>query len=66
VSYGDRSMLYQSLRVGSRGRRGIRVILAVDGGSIGTRVADKTESGGGLHVVILPATATQEAAFSAR
>ena len=67
VSYGDRSMMYQSLRVGSAGGdAGLRVILGRDGGSIGTRVADKDGNPvADCTVVILPATADNEAAFAA-
>jgi hypothetical protein len=67
VSYGDRSILYQSLRVGSAlGDAGLRVILGRDGGSIGTRVADKDGNPvADCTVVILPATAPSEAVLAA-
>ena len=66
VTYGGRSMMYQTLRVGSAlGGAGLRVILGRDGGSIGTRVADKDGTPvADCTVVILPATASNEAEFA--
>ena len=67
VTYGDQSILYQPLRVGSAmGNAGLRVILGRDGGSVGTRVADKDGNPvADCTVVILPATSPNEAVFAA-
>jgi len=67
VTYGDRGMMYQTLRVGSApGGAGLRVILGRDGGAIGTRVADKDGNPvADCTVVILPATLSNEAEFAA-
>jgi hypothetical protein len=67
VTYGDRSILYQALRVGSAmGNAGLRVILGRDGGTIGTRVADKDGNPvADCTVAILPAMSPSEAVFAA-
>ncbi len=67
VTYGDRSILYQTLRVGSAlGNAGLRIILGRDGGTIDTRVASKDGNPvADCTVVILPATADNEAVFAA-
>jgi hypothetical protein len=67
VTHGDRSILYQSLRVGTvMGNTGLRVILGRDGGTIGARVVDKDGNPvADCTVVILPATADNEAVFAA-
>ena len=67
VTHGDRSILHRTLRVGSAiGNAGLRVILGRDGGTIGTRVADKDGNPvADCTVVILPATADNEAIFAA-
>ena len=67
VTYGDRGMMYQPLRVGSAlGNAGLRVILGRDGGTIGTQVADKAGNPvADCTVVILPATSPNEAVFAA-
>jgi Carboxypeptidase regulatory-like domain len=66
VTYGDRSIFYQTLRVGSVvGNAGLRVILGGDGGTISTRVADKDGNPvADCQVAILPATADNEAKFA--
>ncbi|MEO8597850.1 MAG: carboxypeptidase regulatory-like domain-containing protein [Candidatus Solibacter sp.] len=67
VTYGDRSILNRTLRVGSAiGNASLRVVLARDGGSIAARVADKDGNPvADCTVVILPATAASEAEFAA-
>jgi Carboxypeptidase regulatory-like domain len=67
VTYGDRSILYQTLRVGSAvGNAGLRVTLGRDGGTVGARVADKDGNPvADCTVAILPATADNEAKFAA-
>jgi hypothetical protein len=67
VTYGDRSILYQSLRVGSApGSAALRVILGRDGGTVSTRVVDKDGNPvADCTVLILPATADSEAIFAA-
>ena len=67
VTYGDRSVLNQSLRVGSAmGNAGLRVTLGRDGGSIAARVADKDGTPvADCTVVILPAAAANEAGLAA-
>ncbi|MCX6632042.1 MAG: carboxypeptidase-like regulatory domain-containing protein [Candidatus Solibacter sp.] len=67
LTYGGRSMLYQTLRVGSAlGNAGLRVILGRDGGSVGARVADKDGNPvADCTVAILPVTAASEAVFAA-
>jgi hypothetical protein len=67
VTYADRSILHQTLRVGSAvGNAGLRVILGRDGGTVGGRVADKDGNPvADCTVVILPVAADNEAVFAA-
>jgi hypothetical protein len=67
VTNGGRSILYQTLRVGSAlGDGGLRVILARDGGTVSARVADKDGNPvADCTVAVLPATADNEAVFAA-
>jgi Carboxypeptidase regulatory-like domain len=67
VTNGGRSILHQTLRVGSAmGNAGLRVILGRDGGTVGARVADKDGNPvADCTVVMLPATADNEAVFAA-
>jgi len=67
VKYGDRSVLNRTLRVGTAmGNAGLTIVLARDGGSIATSVADKDGNPvADCTVVILPATSDNEAAFAA-
>ncbi|MEO8369329.1 MAG: carboxypeptidase-like regulatory domain-containing protein [Candidatus Solibacter sp.] len=67
VKYGDRSILNRTMRVGTAmGNAGLTIVLGRDGGSIATNVADKDGNPvADCTVVILPATAENEAAFAA-
>jgi len=66
VKYGDHSILNRTLRVGTAmGNAGLSIVLARDGGSIATSVADKDGNPVvDCTVVILPATSENEAAFA--
>jgi len=67
VKYGDRSILYHTLRVGTAmGNAGLTIVLGRDGGSIASSVADKDGNPvSDCNVVILPATSDNEAVFAA-
>jgi hypothetical protein len=67
VTYGGRSVLNKPLPVGTAiGDAGLRVTLARDGGSVAVRVADKDGAPvADCTVVVLPATAANEAEFAA-
>jgi len=67
ITYGNRSILHQPLRIGAAsGDPSLRIVLAADGGPISAKVTDK--DGNPLadeYVVILPASSATEAALSA-
>jgi hypothetical protein len=67
ITYGDRSILHQPLRVGSAiGNAALGIVLRRDGGSIAARVADKDGNPvADCTMAILPATADNEAVFAA-
>jgi len=66
VAYGDRSILYRTLRPGSAmGNAGLRITLGRDGGSVSARVADKDGNAvADCNVVILPPESDGEAALA--
>jgi hypothetical protein len=66
VTYGDRSILYETMRVGSVAPDAkLKVVLARDGGTASVRVADKDGNPvSDCSVVIMPDGAPDEAAFS--
>lgn len=67
VTYAGRSVLRQSLQVGSeQGDAGLRVLVARDGGFIAARVADKDGNPmGDTNVLLIPANAGSEAELAA-
>ena len=66
VTYGGRSILYETMRVGSVAPDAkLKVVLARDGGTASVRVADKDGNPvSDCSVVIMPDGAPDEAAFS--
>jgi hypothetical protein len=67
VTYGERSILHGTLRVGSAmGTGGLRVILGRDGGTVSARVTDNDGNpAADVTVVVMPAAADSEGVFAA-
>ncbi|MGD0870473.1 MAG: carboxypeptidase regulatory-like domain-containing protein [Bryobacteraceae bacterium] len=69
ITYADRSVMYEPLRLGSAmaGSGRVRVIVGQDGATLSVRVADKDGNpGADMHVLLLPADARSEGILAAR
>jgi hypothetical protein len=65
VVYGGLSTLHEPVRVGKTAGSSLRILLAHDGGTITLKVADKDNNPvPDCHVVLLPETASSEAALA--
>jgi hypothetical protein len=67
ITYGDRNILYEPLRVGrAMGNSGLRVVLARNGGTIATKVADKDGNPvPECAIVVMPGGLASDGAFAA-
>lgn len=68
ITYADRSVLYESLRLGTApGNSGLKVIVAQDGATLSVRVASKDGNPvPDIHVLLMPAEVASEAVLAAK
>lgn len=69
ITYADRSVLYEPLRLGSAmaGSGRVRVTVGQDGATLAVRVADKDgKPGADMHVLLIPADVRSEGVLAAR
>jgi hypothetical protein len=69
ITFADRSVLYEPLRLGSAmaGSGRVRVTVGQDGATLSVRVADKDGNpGADMHVLVLPADVRSEGVLAAR